>query len=695
MLGRSHAALESATTLAEAWTRFCEVARDATTAHRIAIHDVDAGTDHLDVICHAGAPPGPAPGRGDPRDPVALAVDERLPIVRGPDGDELSAGTLGTPVRAAFPIVIAGRTRQVLAVDFAVHGATADELALLGDLAETAAEGMRRLRARWTRDAGAPAEIPQDAVPTGGSDDGVIATAVLSVPDLVAWQCNVALAELVGMPVDDLIGEDAREWVDVVDQPRLAEAIDRAGRGPTVIHTVALVTHDGRRRWSHLHLSPLAREAEGAMTAIRLQVVGVEVDGRHGSRAQLRLQSEVLERTARQEPLPQILAELCRAVEDPRAGTRCTVLLHEDGFLFHAAAPGMPDALIKAVDGLAVGPTAGACGAAAHLGTPVVVSDTRVDPLFDDWRPLAMQLGFRACWSTPVVDEHGDVLATLATYSRRARQPTDEERMLHGTAVHLAAIAIGQHNSRERVERLTGQLEAANAGLVRANQAKDEFLSMTSHELRTPLTPMTGVIETLQQRWEQLPAPAMRELLGALERHTVRMRQLVDDLLMMSRASAGGLGQQRETVDVRGAIDEAVASLFISHRDIRIECPADVAVDADPAQVHQVLVNYLSNSVKYAPEGTITVRCTPGDRFVRLAVEDDGPGVPADLLPSLFDPFTQADRGDRRTARGTGLGLAVVRAIASAHGGRAWYAPRMPGPGASFQVELPRASAAA
>ncbi len=145
---------------------------------------------------------------------------------------------------------------------------------------------------------------------------------------------------------------------------------------------------------------------------------------------------------------------------------------------------------------------------------------------------------------------------------------------------------------------------------------------------------------------------------------------------------------------MRGAIDEAVASLFIGHRDIRVDCPPDVAVDADPAQVHQVLVNYLSTSVKYAPEGTIQIRCVPGDRFVRLAVEDDGPGVPADLLPSLFDPFTQADRGDRRTARGTGLGLAVVRAIATAHGGRAWYAPRMPGPGASFQVELPRAAPA-
>lgn len=342
VLGRGRAAFDAATTPAEAWTRFCEIARDATTAHRIAIHDVDTGRDRLDVICHSGAPPDPVPARDDPRDPAAVSVEERLPIIRGPDGDELPAGTRGTPVRGAFPIVVAGRTRQVLAADFAGDGATAHELALLGDLAETAAEGMRRLRSRRARDAGAPPGIPQDAVPVGGSDDGVIATAVLSVPDLVARQCNAALAELVGIPADDLVGEDARGWVEAVDQPRLVEAIDRACRGPMVVHTVALVAHDGRRRWSHLHLSPLAQGAAGPASAIRLQVVGVEVEGRHGSRAQLRLQSAVLERTARQDPLPQVLAELCRAVEDRRVGTRCTVLLHEDGFLFHAAAPGMP-----------------------------------------------------------------------------------------------------------------------------------------------------------------------------------------------------------------------------------------------------------------------------------------------------------------------------------------------------------------
>ncbi len=609
--------------------------------------------------------------------------------MRGTDGAELPAGTQVGPVRAAFPVVTGGYATHVLAVEFGTAGATPDELALLGDLAQEFGAGIRRLQAQQARAARARPDVPDGVVPPGGSEDGVIATAVLSMPDLMVWEANAAVAELVGVAVDDLLGEDVCRWVEPDDRPRLVAAIEDACHGPLVIHTVPIVVHDGRRRWCHLHLSPLVREASDTPAAVRLQVVGVEVEDDRGSRAQLRLQNAVLQRAARHEPLLEVLAELCRAVADTRTGTRCTLLLAEDGFLYHAAAPGMPASFIQAVDGMVIDPGAGACGAAAHHGAQVIVSDTRLDPLFDDWRPLAMQLGFRACWSTPVLDEHGDVLATLATYSARAREPTSEERALHATAAHMAAIVIGQHRARDREARLTGHLEAANAGLVRANQAKDEFLSMTSHELRTPLTPMAGVIETLQQRWHELPEDDLQQLLGALERHTVRMRQLVDDLLTMSRAASGSLGLQRGPVDVGAAVDEAVASLFMSHRDIEVDCPPGVTVDADPAQVHQVLVNYLSNSVKYAPDGTITITCRPSGAFVRLSVEDDGPGVPSDLLPTLFDPFTQADHGDRRTARGTGLGLAVVRAIATAHGGRAWYTPRMPGPGASFHVQLP------
>lgn len=401
-------------------------------------------------------------------------------------------------------------------------------------------------------------------------------------------------------------------------------------------------------------------------------------------------QVALLERATRGEPLADLLDLLCRMFEDQHPDCTCTVLLIEGDRLKHGAAPGMPASFTEAIDGERIGPSTGSCGTAAHLGKPVFVDDVATDPKWEPWRDLALALGYRSCWSVPVIDDTGTVLATFAAYGQQVRMPTDEERDLLGVAASLAALLIGQHRSRQRNEAMAVRLGRVNDELLEAGRAKDDFLSMTSHELRTPLTPMTGMLETLLVRWDDLGDDRRRELVAVVHRHATRMTRLVDDLLAMASVASDRLDRRPEDVALAPAVHEAVVSVFAEGRRIVNDVDEDVVVRVDRTHLQQMLINYLTNALKYAPNGPIRVTAAVDGDEVHVRVIDEGPGIAEAFLDRLFEPFAQIDSGDRRTARGTGLGLSVVRALARANEGRAWYEQR-PLPGASFGVTLPRA----
>ena len=345
-----------------------------------------------------------------------------------------------------------------------------------------------------------------------------------------------------------------------------------------------------------------------------------------------------------------------------------------------ARRPACPRPSPAAIDGERIGPGRGSCGTAAHLRQTVVAEDIATDPTWRQWRDLTLGLGWKACWSVPVLDMDGSVLATFAAYARRVRGPSQDELELLEAAADFASILIAQDRRREELHQ--------------ANRAKDEFLSMTSHELRTPLTPMSGMLETLELRWDDLSDERRRELVAVVARHTRRLQQLVDDLLTMASVSAGRLNVTPRPVALRVAVEEAVASVFPQERDVVVDgVPDDLVVLADPNHVQQILINYLTNALKYAPEGDLRIIAEAVVDQAHVRVLDRGPGIAEDFLSQLFKPFEQVDRGDRRTVRGTGLGLSVVQALAEANGGRAWYESR-PGGGACFAVALPRAHAA-
>jgi len=167
-------------------------------------------------------------------------------------------------------------------------------------------------------------------------------------------------------------------------------------------------------------------------------------------------------------PLADILTRIVLLMEAQTDGLRCSILLlSNDGkHVRHGAAPNLPEAYVKAVDGLPIGPRVGSCGTSMYLRKPVVATDVLTDPLWSDYRDLANSCGLRACWSTPIISSDGDVLGSFAMYRQEPRGPNAEETRLTEAATHIASIAIerqqGHSVLREREARISLAAESAD-----------------------------------------------------------------------------------------------------------------------------------------------------------------------------------------------------------------------------------------
>src|SRR5213082_3708043 len=179
-------------------------------------------------------------------------------------------------------------------------------------------------------------------------------------------------------------------------------------------------------------------------------------------------QGRILEMIAASAPLADILTRIVLLMEAQTDGLRCSILLlSNDGkHVRHGAAPNLPEAYVKAVDGLPIGPRVGSCGTSMYLRKPVIVTDVLIDPLWADYRELAKSCGLRACWSTPIISSQGEVLGSFAMYRQERRGPNPEETRLTEIATHIAGIAIerqqGHSMLREREARISLAAESAD-----------------------------------------------------------------------------------------------------------------------------------------------------------------------------------------------------------------------------------------
>jgi PAS domain S-box-containing protein len=305
-----------------------------------------------------------------------------------------------------------------------------------------------------------------------------------------------------------------------------------------------------------------------------------------------------------------------------------------------------------------------------------------VDPMAQSYPDPAYRARIRAYMDTLLPGWHdvdmstkdGQVIATSWTNVRLA----DDTRVGIGLDV------------RER-KRVEGERERAQAEAEAASQAKDEFFAMLGHELRNPL----GVITT---------ALHILEVTGPLDERNEKARQivarqvlilvrLVDDLLDITRVTTGKIVLSSSPVNLGAAAQRAVTAVVAGAPDRHIACHTveNLWIQADETRLEQILMNLLHNAVKFTPaDGRVLVAVMGEGPDAVLRVEDTGAGIPADLLPRIFDLFVQGQTGLHRAGAGLGIGLTLVKRLVDLHKGRIDVTSAGPGRGSAFTVRFPR-----
>ena len=270
----------------------------------------------------------------------------------------------------------------------------------------------------------------------------------------------------------------------------------------------------------------------------------------------------------------------------------------------------------------------------------------------------------------------------------------------------LAQILAELEEKRGQLETLNVQLSETNRELNEANaklrelsEMKEEFLALTTHDLRSPLTVISGVISFFTSGRLGELSPEQKNMVAMMERNTQNLIELVNDLLDASKLESGTMRLEVTSINVRGVVDELRESMEPLAREKEIELvealPEDLPpVEADRAKLRRVLLNLLSNALKFTQKGgTVEVRAArEGDR-VRVAVSDTGVGIAPDDVARLFDKYEQARSRATRGEKGTGLGLYITKQLVELHGSQIKVESEV-GQGSTFSFTLPVAGGA-
>jgi len=265
-------------------------------------------------------------------------------------------------------------------------------------------------------------------------------------------------------------------------------------------------------------------------------------------------------------------------------------------------------------------------------------------------------------------------------------------------AAEMQAMEALVDQSAVALERVRLAADAARAAASEDTQRlRTALLASLGHDLRTPLAGIQGAAGTLRTAWDSLTPETRADLLASIEQDVGRMARFLANIADLTRLESGQIRPRLTAVPVAEVVEAAVSRLA-DPLHVATFVPADIIVRADASLLEQVLFNVLDNAVKYSPLGAfVRVRGEAVGGDARIAVTDEGVGIPPEDLPHVFDSFFRVSRGDR-TAPGTGLGLAIARGLVEAMGGRIEAqspspdAPRIGFPGSVITIRLPAAA---
>jgi PAS domain S-box-containing protein len=232
--------------------------------------------------------------------------------------------------------------------------------------------------------------------------------------------------------------------------------------------------------------------------------------------------------------------------------------------------------------------------------------------------------------------------------------------------------------------------QAANRQLAELNQAKSDFVSIVSHEFRTPLTVIQGFSEMLRD--EEIDPEEIKEYAGDINTEAVRLNRMINELLDLERMESGRMTLHRQATDLNAVIREVVERMSANAPGHTLDLALDPDLpifEGDQDKLVQVLTNLLHNAVKYSPDGgTVVIASRIEGPLAHVEVRDQGLGIPAEALDTIFERYSRIESPTNRHIQGTGLGLPIVRQIVEMHGGRVWAESTL-GAGSVFHFTIP------
>jgi signal transduction histidine kinase/ActR/RegA family two-component response regulator len=311
----------------------------------------------------------------------------------------------------------------------------------------------------------------------------------------------------------------------------------------------------------------------------------------------------------------------------------------------------------------------------------VIVDNVLESAVFAGTPALAVlqAAGVRAVQSTPLITRTGRMLGMFSTHYRTPHRPTERELHMLDVLARQAADLIENKQAEE--------------ALREADRRKDEFLAILAHELRNPLAPLRTGLQVM--KLARNDATAVEQSRTMMERQLDQMVRLIDDLMDLSRISRGKIVLQMTRVllatVVRNAVETSRPLIETAGHDLTLDVPDEpIYVNADATRLSQVFANLLNNAAKYTDRGgRIRLAFERQGSDAVISVEDNGVGIPAPMLPKVFDMFTQVDHSLEKAQGGLGIGLNIVKRLVEMHGGTIQAQSGGHGAGSTFTVRLP------
>lgn len=331
-------------------------------------------------------------------------------------------------------------------------------------------------------------------------------------------------------------------------------------------------------------------------------------------------------------------------------------------------------------------------GRAYAAGAPALMRDARNDP--ESKGSLAELIDFRSAIALPLW-RSTTIIGVLNVVARRPNAFGDDE--LGGARIMAGLLSAAFTNAAafEANQLLLAELRQSRDASEAANRAKSRFLATMSHELRTPLNSVIGFSRLMQADRQGTLSARDLQFLSRIEQNGIHLLDLINDILDLSKIEAGKVEVQLAPTDLVALVRDTLAQVGGQPRRAEVELRAELPeaadpVSTDPVRLRQVLINLLSNALKFTERGSVTVRLllVPGTtRVASLQVQDTGIGISEDKQRTIFEAFQQADNTTERKYGGTGLGLTISRSLVGMMGG-ALTVTSEPGRGSTFAIEF-------